>query len=211
MADSRYRAFNIRLIPEVSDSIGIRIPVLRKYAKELDKQRVTEFIEALPHKYLEENHLHGFIIEQIKDFDTAVSKTDEFLRYIDNWQTCDCFSPPVFAQNRDKLIIHISKWIASEDVYTVRYGICMLMRYYLDESFKPMYLEKVANIKSDEYYVKMMKAWYFATALCKQYEITLPYITERRLDQWTHKKTISKACDSRRIMPEQKLYLKSLR
>lgn len=211
MADSHYRDFNIRLIPEASDSIGIRIPVLRKYAKELDKQRATDFIEALPHKYLEENHLHGFIIERIKDFDTAVSKTDEFLRYIDNWQTCDCFSPPVFARNRDKLIIHISKWIASENTYTVRYGICMLMRYYLEESFKPVYLEKVANIISDEYYVRMMKAWYFATALCKQYEITLPYITEHRLDQWTHKKTISKACDSRRIMPEQKSFLKSFR
>ena len=211
MADPQYREFNIRLIPGISDSIGIRIPVLRGYVKNLDIKKAIEFTESLPHKYLEENNLHGFIIERIKDFDTAAEKTDEFLKYVDNWQTCDCFSPPVFARNKDKLLPYISKWIDSGCTYAVRYGIEMLMKYYLGDSFKPEYLKRVAKIKSDEYYVKMMQAWYFATALCKQYESTLPYITEHRLDGWTHRKTISKACDSLRITPEQKSFLKKFK
>ena len=168
-------------------------------------------MKVLLHDYYEENNLHAFLIEGIRDYEECIRALDAFLPYVDNWATCDMMAPKIFKKHLAKLEPKIEEWMASEHVYTVRYGIGMLMRYYLDEEFETEYLEKVAAVESEEYYVKMMAAWYFATALAKQYEKTLPFLTEGRLEKWTHNKAVQKAVESNRITAEQKKYLRTLK
>ena len=214
LQDSKYREFQIKLIPNVTpDSvIGVRTPTLRKYAKELAKQEeIGEFLSDLPHRYFDENQLHAFIISQLKNFRSCMEYVRAFLPYVDNWATCDQMSPKVFGKNKGDLLLQIREWIGSGDTYTVRFGIGMLMQHFLDDDFDPEYPELVAQIRSEEYYVNMMKAWYFATALAKQYEAVLPFIEGRRLDDWTHRKAIQKSVESYRITEEQKKYLKTLK
>ncbi|EJP23203.1 DNA alkylation repair enzyme [Lachnoanaerobaculum sp. ICM7] len=214
MQDTAYRDFNSKLIPTVDKSlfIGVRTPELRKYAKQLAKREdIEEFLHSLPHKYFDENQLHAFIVSEIKDFKSCVDKVNEFLPYVDNWATCDQLSPKVFKKYHKELINYIEIWLKSDKVYTVRFGIGMLMEHFLDEDFDISYLETVSNIRSDEYYVNMMIAWYFATALVKRYESVLPFIENRRLDIWTHNKAIQKAVESYRISTERKTYLKELK
>lgn len=212
LQDEGYRAFNSALIPTVDPDtvIGVRTPALRSLAKELRGSNEAEnFMQKLPHAWFEENNLHAFLIAQIKDFELCMAETERFLPYIDNWATCDGFNPGVFKSHLPELLEKIKFWIASGHVYTQRYAIGMLMRYFLDEHFSPEYPEMVAAVKSEEYYIRMMQAWYFATALAKQWDAALPYLTENRLDKWTHNKTIQKAIESYRITPEQKVYLKT--
>lgn len=211
MGEEKYKNFSSNLMPTVKKDvvIGVRTPILRKYAKELTNY--DDFLKELPHKYFEENNLHAFLLEREKDFEKCVELIDVFLPYIDNWATCDCMKPKALKKEPEKLLCHIKKWIASTDVYAVRYGINLLMSFYLDDNFKEEYLDIVAKVNSCEYYINMMRAWYFATSLAKQYEYTLPYIENNRLDVWTHNKTIQKATESLRISGEQKEYLKSLK
>lgn len=214
LQDAKYRDFQSKLMPTVSPEtiIGVRTPDLRKFAKEFGKTpEAAEFLKILPHRYYEENNLHGFLIEQMKDYDACVAALDAFLPYVDNWATCDLMSPKVFGKHLPELLVKIREWLNSGLTYTVRFGIEMLMSFYLNENFKPEYLETVAAVKSQEYYVNMMIAWYFATALAKQYDATLPYIEQRRLDPWTHNKSIQKAVESYRITEEQKAYLRILK
>ncbi len=211
MGEENYREFSSKLMPTVEKSkvIGIRTPILRKYAKEL--KGYEGFLDDLPHKYFEENNLHAFLIERERDFDRCIELIEAFLPYIDNWATCDSMKPRALKKEPEKLLKHIKKWIESKDVYAVRYGINLLMSFYLDDSFDEDYLSLVANVKSDEYYINMMRAWYFATALAKRYNETLPYMENNLLDIWTHNKTIRKAIESFRISREQKVYLKTLK
>ena len=214
LQDEKYREFHTKLIPTIDPDkiIGVRTPVLRKQVKELAKRPdIHEYMMTLPHTYYEENNLHAFLIEQIKDYEECVRRLEEFLPYVDNWATCDSMTPKVLKKHKGELLEKISVWLASDHVYTIRFGIEMLMKSYLDEDFDERYLEWVAAVRSEEYYVNMMIAWYFATALAKQYEATLPYIVESRLADWTHNKAIQKAVESYRITPEQKVYLKSLK
>lgn len=214
LGDEAYREFHGKLMPTVDPEalIGVRTPLLRKLAKELSGTPQAEcFLCSLPHRYYEENNLHAFLLEKVRDYDTALEETERFLPYIDNWATCDCFSPKVFAKHKPELAERIRHWLGSDKTYTVRYAIGMLMRHYLDEAFKPEYLAWAANVKSDEYYINMMRAWYFATALAKQPDAALPWLTDRRLDAWTHRKTIQKAVESCRISPEMKESLRRLR
>lgn len=214
LQDLKYREFNSKLMPTVDPEtvIGVRTPDLRKLAKEFAKTpQAAEFMKCLPHEYYEENNVHGFIIETIKDYDEAIAQLEIFLPYIDNWATCDLISPKVFKKHLPELLEKIKEWTKSGETYTVRFGIEMLMSHYLDAEFKAEYLEIPASVKSDEYYVNMMIAWYFATALAKQYDAALPYIENARLDKWTHNKAIQKAVESYRITAEQKAYLKTLK
>ncbi len=214
LADENYREFNSKLMPTVEKStvFGVRTPVLRKFAKNFFKdQKSNEFLCALPHEFFEENQLHAFLVEQVKDFDRCIDLVEAFLPFVDNWATCDCFSPSVFKTNPDRLLPYIEKWLVSPHVYTVRYGIVMLMRYFLDKRFDEKYLRMVANVPTDDYYLHMAVAWFFATALAKQYEATLPYIENRLLDKATHNKTIQKAIESFRVSDENKRILKILR
>ena len=214
LQDLKYRDFQAKLMPTVDKNtiIGVRTPELKKLAKEFAKRGdVGAFLDALPHGYYDENNLHGFILCEEKDFDRVIARLDAFLPYIDNWATCDLLSPKVFKKHKAELLLHIRRWLASDRVYTVRFGIEMLLSHYLDEDFAPEYLEWVAVLRSEEYYVNMMIAWYFATALAKQYEAALPILLERRLAPWTHNKTIQKAIESYRITDEQKEYLRSLK
>lgn len=214
LQDRVYRDFQAGLIPtaEPDSMIGVRTPALRALAKQLRGSReAEEFLRKLPHRYFDENQLHAFLIAEEKDFAASVEKVEAFLPYIDNWATCDQLSPKVFRKNRQELLPRIREWLGSGRVYTVRFGIGMLMQHFLEEDFDPEYPELVAGIRSEEYYVNMMIAWYFATALAKQYDAVLPYLEEGRLDPWTHNKTIQKAVESYRITPEHKAYLKSLR
>ncbi|MBP3360321.1 MAG: DNA alkylation repair protein [Clostridia bacterium] len=214
LGDKKYKEFHSRLIPEVKPDaiIGVRTPVLRKYARELaEDPQSRQFMNSLPHIYYDENNLHGFLIERIKDFDTAVYETERFLPYIDNWATCDMLLPPVFKKNRKLLLPKIREWIKSDSVYTVRYAIGLLLSLYLDDEFTPELAALAASVKSEEYYINMMIAWYFATALFKQYEIAVTYLTEHRLSAWVHNKAIQKAVESRRIPDETKAYLKTLK
>ena len=214
MQDIEYRDFNSKLIPTVKkeDMIGIRTPELRKYAKKLIKsEEMEEFLHSLPHKYFDENQLHAFIISEIKDFKLCIDELINFLPYLDNWATCDQLSPKIFKKYRNDLLPHIYEWLKSDKTYTVRFGIGMLMEHFLDEDFKSEYPEMVAAVRSEEYYINMMTAWYFATALAKQYESILPFIEGNKLDTWTHNKTIQKAIESNRISAEQKNYLKGLK
>jgi len=214
LQDKDYQIFQSKLIPTINSDrmIGVRTPELRKYAKKIIKEnKYKEFLNNLPHKYFDENQLHAFLISEIKDYEECITYINKFLPYIDNWATCDQMSPKIFRNNTDKLISQIKVWISSKDTYTIRFGIGMLMHYYLDDNFKKEYLKIVAKIKSDEYYVKMMQAWFFATALAKQYDETMLYVKNRKLDTWVHNKTIQKAIESYRITAEQKEELKSLK
>ena len=194
---------------EKSTVIGIRTPILRKYAKSLENYE--GFLKDLPHKYFEENNLHAFLIEREKDFDECIKKLDAFLPFVDNWATCDSMAPKVLKKEPEKLMGHIKRWITSGHVYTVRYAINLLMRFYLDENFNVRYLKMVADIRSDAYYINMMRAWYFQVALVKQYKETVPFLEENVLDTWTHNKTIQKASESFRVSKEKKQYLKTLK
>lgn len=214
LQDTEYQMFQSKLMPAIPPEtvIGVRTPLLRKLAKELaGTPQAEEFLHSLPHRYYEENNLHAFLIEQIRDYDTVLAETETFLLYIDNWATCDCFCPKVFAKHKAELLSSIRRWLNSGKLYPVRYAMGMLMRYYLDEGFRPEYLAWVAGVHSEEYYLNMMRAWYFATALAKQPDAALPWLTERRLDVWTHNKTIQKAVESCRISPEMKQQLRELR
>ncbi|MBP5448196.1 MAG: DNA alkylation repair protein [Treponema sp.] len=211
MADPKTAAFTSRIIPNVDPKtiLGIKTPELRALAKELRANQ--KFLSDLPHKYFEENQLHGFVVSGIKDFDLCVAELERFLPFIDNWATCDQTSPVCFKKNRAALLPLIKKWIKSKRVYTVRFAIGMLMRHFLDEDFAPEYLEMVAAVKSDEYYIKMEVAWYFAEALAKQWDAALPYIKAKRLEAWTHNKAIQKARESFKISDERKELLKGLK
>ncbi len=209
MGEKEYRDFSSALMPTVDKSkvIGIRVPVLRKYAKGLENYE--DFLTELPHKYFEENNLHAFLIEREQNFDRCIEKLNAFLPYVDNWATCDSMKPKVLKKEPEKLLEHIKVWIKSTEIYTVRYAINLLMSFYLDGNFNLDYL--VAGVETDQYYINMMRAWYFATALAKRYKETLPYIENNVLDKWTHNKTIQKAVESLRISKEQKEYLKTLK
>ena len=212
--DIKYRDFQAPLFPNLDKGsmIGVRTPTLKRLAKELyGSETANSFIETLPHRYFDENQLHAFIISLIKDYQTCLNEVNKFLPYVDNWGTCDQLSPKVFIKHKDELIISIKKWLKSKHTYTVRFAIGLLMALYLDDSFKEEYLELVSNIKSEEYYINMMIAWYFATALVKQWDSAIKYIKDNKLSSWVHNKTIQKAVESYRISDEQKIYLKSLK
>lgn len=214
LQDKKYALFQSKLTPTISrDSIiGVRVPELRKIAKRLGGSlEAGEFIKNLPHGYFDENILHGLLISEIKDYAECIRKIDKFLPYVDNWAVCDTMSPKVFKKNKGALINKITQWSSSARVYECRFGIRMLMSYFLDEDFRNEYLKTPTCIKSDEYYVKMMIAWFFATALAKQWSATVIYLECNNLDKWVHNKTIQKACESYRITKEQKEYLRSLK
>ncbi len=221
MQDLKYRDFTAALIPTVDKDtvIGVRTPALKSFAKELmaeaykkgDFSEINLFLDNLPHGYYEENNLHAFIVSEIKDFEICINKTSEFLPFINNWATCDSFRPKCFAKNKEKLIPYIKEWLSSGKAYIVRYAIELLMIHFLDESFSESYLDTVSKIKSDEYYVNMMIAWYFAEALAKQYNLVVLYFQTAKLSPWVHNKAIQKARESFRISPEKKEYLKALK
>ena len=222
LQDTKYRDFQAKLIPDIQpDSvIGVRTPALRAFAKELYKAAardqdaalaVSDFLSSLPHKYFDQNQLHAFLIGEEKDFGKCISRVEAFLPYVDNWATCDQASIKAFTKHKSELLPYIFRWIKSNHTYTVRFAIGKLMQLFLDEDFKPQYLEIVAAVQSEEYYINMMIAWYFATALAKQYETVLPYIEKNRLAKWTHNKAIQKAIESYRITDEQKAYLRTLK
>ena len=214
LRDTSYRDFQSKLIPTVDKEsiIGVRTPELRALAKELAKQSdISVFLSALPHRYFDENQLHAFIISFTKDFELCKKQVCEFLPFADNWATCDQLSPKIFKKHNAELLPEIRLWIESEKTYTIRFGIKMLMEHFLDESFDTAYPQMVAEIRSDEYYVNMMRAWYFATALAKQYHSVVPFFELGVQDTFTHNKAIQKAVESYRITPEQKAYLKTLK
>lgn len=214
LQDKEYAAFQSKLTPGVLEEsfIGVRVPECRKLAKEIYKSGdYQDFIGSLPHRYYDENMLHGLIISEYKDYESCIKEVETFLPYVDNWAVCDIMSPKVFKKNKDKLIDKIKEWSASEHTYTCRFGMEMLMSHFLDEDFKSEYLEIPAAVRSEEYYVNMMTAWFFATALAKQWEAAIPYIEAKRLDVWTHNKTIQKACESYRVSDEHKNILRSLK
>ena len=214
MQDLKYRDFHAGLCPtlDANTIIGVRTPILRGLAKEIRKAgEDAAFLENLPHPYYEENQIHAFLISEERDFDIALREVNRFLPYIDNWATCDALRPKVFIKNRTRLILQVEQWLSSPEPYTIRFGIEMLMVHFLDADFRPEYLERVSRIRSEEYYVNMMIAWFFATALAKQYEAALPYLTENRLDTWVHNKTIQKARESYRIAGSQKTFLNTLK
>ena len=214
LQDLKYRDFQAGLIPNIEKDlfIGVRTPELRKLAKEIANDEDTaSFLKDVPHKYFDENQLHAFIISLGKNFDETVDAVEAFLPYVDNWATCDQLSPKVFKKHKKELLPYIKKWIKSEKTYTVRFAIGMLMEHYLDEDFDVRYPKMVAGVKSDEYYINMMIAWYFATALAKQYDAIIPFIENECLEAWTHNKAIQKSVESRRISAIQKEYLKTLK
>ncbi|MGD0152463.1 MAG: DNA alkylation repair protein [Thermacetogeniaceae bacterium] len=214
LQDLKYKEFQCKLMPTVKPEtvIGVRTPELRKLARKLSKTpEALEFLKILPHTYHEENNLHGFLIETIEDYDISIAAVEAFLPYIDNWATCDLISPKVFKKHLSELYEKIKVWLKSGQTYTMRFGIEMLMSFYCDDNFRPEMLELVACVRSEGYYVNMMIAWYFSTALVKQYDATLPYIQEQRLEKWTHNKAIQKAIESYRIGDEAKAYLRTLK
>lgn len=216
LADPSYKDFSARLTPTVSPDavIGVRVPQVRKYAKEIKgTDEAADFLETLPHRYYEENNLHAFLIEQEKDYDKTVALLERFLPYVDNWATCDSMRPKAFAKNLDRAHTDALRWMQSGHIYTRRFGIEILMNSFLDEHFDPSDLDAVAACEGPEqdYYVNMMAAWYFATSLAKQYEKTLPILKQKKLSPWTNNKTIQKARESYRITKEQKEYLSSLK
>lgn len=222
LQDAEYKNFHSKLIPDIplDQIIGVRTPALRSYAKELlrgakkdeaVRRQMEAFMADLPHAYYDENNLHGFLIEGIKDYELCLEQLNRFLPYVDNWATCDLVSPKVLGKDLNRLLPQVQKWMDSDQPYIVRYGIEMLMRYYLDEAFEEKYLDWVAAKCCEAYYVNMMVAWYFATALAKQYDRVLPYMQQKRLPDWTHNKTIQKAVESNRITKEQKIYLRTLK
>ena len=214
LRDEEYAKFQAKLTPTVDPElfIGVRVPEVRKLAKELKNNPDVEvFLKELPHKYYDENMLHGLLVSEIKDYNIAVAETDAFLPFVDNWAVCDIMSPKIFKKHKKELIEKIKEWTKSSETYTIRFGIEMLMSHFLDEDFRTEYLEIPAQVRSEEYYVNMMIAWFFATALTKQWESTIPYIKNNKLNKWTHNKTIQKAIESYRITDEQKAYLRTLK
>ena len=214
LSDEKFKKLNSSLIPNIDPEyiIGVKTPQLKSLAKELYKSdNYKEFLLDLPHKYFEENQIHAFVIAEIKDFDKCIIEVECFLPHIDNWATCDQLSPKVFIKHKTELIEHISRWINSCHTYTVRFAVNMLMRHFLEDNFRIIYADMVAAISIDDYYVNMVRAWYFATALAKQRESVLPYLVDKKLDVWTHNKTIQKSLESLRISKEQKEYLKTLK
>lgn len=214
MADEKYRDFQSKLMPTVPKEkiIGIRTPLLRKFAKDFSKTPEAEvFLKNLPHEYYEENNLHAFLLEFINDYEKAAEKVTEFLPFVDNWATCDSMSPKIFGKHKKELLEQIEIWLSAKDTYSVRFGIKMLMEHFLGEDFSPEYPEKVVKIESEEYYIRMMQAWYFATALAKNYNSVLPFIEGRKLEKWTHNKAIQKAVESYRIAEERKTYLRKFK
>ena len=212
--DKGYAAMQIRILPTVKTDriIGVRTPALRAFGKVLYRDENRDaFLADLPHAYFDEDQLHAFVISEEKDFDRCIRMVEAFLPYIDNWATCDQLSPKSFRKNPERLLPFIRKWIQTKEVYTVRFAIGMLMRYYLDDRFSLEYPETVASVRSEEYYIRMMIAWYFATALAKQYDAVLPFLEKKTLEDWTHNKAIQKSLESYRITPEQKVYLKTLK
>ena len=212
MQDLKYRDFSAKLTPTVPPEriIGVRTPELRKYAVELSKtEDAAAFMAMLPHLYQEENNLHAFLIERIADYDACVAALDAFLPYVDNWATCDSMSPKCLKKQLPRLTGEIRRWMASDRVYTVRFGMGMLMRHFLDDAFDPAYLDWVAALRSEEYYINMMIAWFFATALAKQWDATLPFIVNCRLEPWVHNKAIQKAIESYRIPEDRKIWLRA--
>lgn len=212
-SEEKYAAFQAALTPGVplSAFIGVRVPVLREIAKKyFGTEEGERFLSVLPHEYYEENMLHGLMISQIKQFDVCVAELERFLPYVDNWAVCDCTCPNVLKKNKTELLIKIKEWMVSSEVYTCRFGIKMLMTHFLDKDFKEEYLLLPAKIISNKYYINMMIAWFYATALAKQYAVTLPLIERKVLPKWVHNKTIRKAIESYRITEEQKRYLKTL-
>ena len=213
MQDTGYRDFQRRLMPDIPKEkvIGVRTPALRKLAKELaGTEEAAAFILQLPHKYYEEDNLHTFLICEMKDYDDCMAEVEQFLPYIDNWATCDCFTPKVFKKHRAEVYEKIKQWLGSAETYTVRFGIVTLMDY-LKTDFEKQMLSLVADIRSEEYYINMATAWYFSMALVWQYNAALPYLTEERLDKWTHNKSIQKATESRQIDDKTKEYLRTLK
>lgn len=216
LKDENYRRFHAKLIPDIpiDNIIGVRTPVLRKYAKEVAKLPETNiFLESLPHIYYEENNLHGALLSLLypKDIIAFMEQLERFLPYVDNWATCDMLSPKIFKKHLSYVYERVQKWLQSDAVYTIRFGIVTLLEFYLDDAFEPEMLQLVANVRSEEYYVNMAVAWYFSMALVKQYDATLPYIQNRVLEPWTHNKSIQKAIESRRIPQETKAYLRGLK
>ena len=214
MRDEGYAQMQTKILPTVPADriIGVRTPALRAFAKSLSKDEDAGlFLSCLPHSYFDEDQLHAFVISLEKDFDSCIAKVDAFLPFVDNWATCDQLSPKAFKKEPEKLLPYIQTWIKSGATYTVRFAIGMLMQHFLDERFETKYADMVAEIRSEEYYVNMMIAWYFATALAKQYDLILPYLEGNRLDGWTHNKAIQKSVESYRITDEQKAYLKTLK
>lgn len=214
MRDEKYKEFFSALVPNIDKRriIGVKTPQLKSLAKEFyQRPEAGEFMNSLPHEYYEENNVHGFMIERMKDFELCIAETEKYLPYIDNWSSCDQLRPPVFKKHRPELMEKIRQWLSSEEVYTVRFAVGMLMVHFLDEDFSPEYLELAGKIQSEEYYVNMMLAWYFATALAKQYDSVLPYLTERKLSPFVHNKAIQKAVESRRVSDERKAFLRTLK
>lgn len=214
LQDISYADFQAKLTPNIPRElfIGVRVPELRKLAKKVaEEPETSKFLRELPHKYYDENMLHGLIISEIKDYDACIEAVDIFLPYVDNWAVCDIMSPKIFKKNKTALLEKIKEWSASEKTYTCRFGIEMLMSHFLDDDFKPEYLEIPLSVNSEDYYVKMMIAWFFATALAKQWDATIKHMEDQRLDPWTHNKAIQKARESRRITLKEKEYLKSLK
>ena len=214
LQDKKYMKFLSKLTPNVSEDtiIGVRIPEIRKLAKKLGKNdEYEDFLKELPHKYYDENLLHGAIISENKDFENCIELLNSFLPFVDNWAVCDTISPKIFKKHKKELIEKIKEWSQSDKTYTCRFGVEMLMTHFLDEDFKKEYLEMVANIHSEEYYVKMVIAWFFATALTKQWDYAVIYLENNRLDVWVHNKTIQKARESLRILEDKKGYLKGLK
>ena len=211
MRDEKFAKFNANLIPttESKHVIGVRTPELKKYAKTISTP--DKFLQKLPHEFFEENQIHAFIISNIRDLEKCVKLVDAFLPYVDNWATCDQLIPKIFAKNTDKLLPYIRKWIKSKHTYTVRFAIGLLMRYYIGDKFDSSYADMIVKIQTDEYYINMMRAWYFATALAKNWDDVIGIIKNKKLDTWTHNKTIQKSIESYRISPEQKEYLKKLK
>ena len=209
--DDKFAKFNSALIPNIRPNtvIGVKTPLLRKYAKRINY--TDNFLNTLPHKYFEENQIHAFVLSNINDFETCVNMINIFLPYIDNWATCDQLIPKVFAKNTDKLLPQIKLWIKSKHVYTVRFAIGLLMRFYLGNRFNSKYADMVIKTQSTEYYINMMRAWYFATALAKNWDSVIDIIKQKKLDDWTHNKTIQKAIESFRITSEQKQILRGLK
>ena len=214
LQDLKYKEFHQKLMPTVNPDkvIGIRTPVLRKFAKDFGKrEEAKEFLKKLPHKYYEEDNLHAFLLEEIKDYEKLIEELNIFLPFVDNWATCDMMRPKIFKKHKDELLKDIYRWLDSKDTYTLRFAINCLMNHYLEENYKPEYLQWVKNIKSEEYYINMVRAWFFATALAKQYDDTIKILENNSIDKWTHNKTIQKAIESYRITNEQKKYLKTLK
>ena len=216
--DEVYQKFHAALVPNLEPDkiIGVRTPQIRRIVKEIRRGKLSgcreaDALSSLPHKYYEENQVHAFLINEIRDIKECVRQLDEFLPYVDNWATCDAIKPKVFKRKHSLVLEDIKRWISSEHSYTIRFGIGMLMAFFLDEDFSPQYLDMVSTVRHEDYYVKMMQAWYFATALAKQYDTAVIYLQEKWLPVWVHNKTIQKAVESRRISDETKAYLKTLR